>query len=97
MAKEPGDAEGGAAADEGQIEQLVLSIDKTTGEIVKVERLDPVSGDRVEFDADDYAAIEAYFAGLIETAATYMDYPKERPSAVERAYAQGMMDYASYL
>lgn len=80
-----------------EIEQLVLSINKSTGEVTKVERLDPATGKRAELDQNEYAAMDAYLLGMIDCAANYMGYSSDELSPEELAYAQGVLDYDSYL
>lgn len=71
-------------------EQYVLTIQKASGVIIKVERLTTTTGEREEFTEDDYAKIDAYYRGMIECAA-YFKY-----GGLEELYATGMLDYAPY-
>jgi hypothetical protein len=63
-----------AAASENN-EEWILTVDRSSGDVVKVERLDPASGERRELSLDEYAAFSSEGAEVAEDYSAYGDGP----------------------
>jgi hypothetical protein len=107
----PKDAESSAArrgasksAKDGDTEQLVLTLSVATGEIVKVEKIDP-SGQRHELTDDEFAELaiddvtdeleaaleDAYETGVVDALGEDAEELSLRPTAVSRLLVRGML------
>jgi hypothetical protein len=103
--KEPAQITG--AADEQQPVEWVFTFDPSTGETVKVEKIDKASGQRQELSEEEYAMLyssepsefdaESYGEyGNDPNAGVYAGYSYD-PYAYEGGYYQGMADYEAAL
>jgi hypothetical protein len=82
------------------MEQWLFTFDSATGEVSRVEKLDPVSSMRQELSEDEYAALNSYAAPSQAT-----EGPKEssdevlitqQAAAIRTAYWQGVADCATF-
>jgi hypothetical protein len=83
---------------ERRLSQYVLSVDDSTGAIVKIEKLDPEAGARTELTREEYAAAYSYAfyaAPFYASYAASLYDPLDDPAA--QAYLKGITDYAKSL
>ncbi len=69
-----------------KIEQWVFTFDASTGEVCRVEKLDPLSGTAQEISESEYAALDGYLP----------DAAADRELRLKAAYLQGMADCAAF-
>ena len=77
------------------MEQWLFTFDSATGQVSRVEKVDPVSGSAHELSESEYAALDNYLAALGAephpgSASAF------RTSAAQRAYLQGVADCAAF-
>ena len=85
-------------SESGRTEQWLFTLDGATGEVCRVEKLDPVSGSRHELSEAEYAALDSYLAVWpAESDAKPPADPTPPPSSIatHRAYWQGVADCAA--
>jgi hypothetical protein len=76
------------------IEQWLFTFDSATGQVSRVEKIDPVSGSAHELSESEYAAVDSYLAAL--GAEPHADPPSAfNTPAAQRAYLQGVVDCAA--
>src|SRR6266404_4209904 len=85
-------------------EEWIYTISRSSGEVVKVERVEPASGERRELSLDEYAALsgeQSAGAGVAEDYSAYGYDPNAAfgydPYGYEEGYQQGMADLAASL
>ena len=77
-------------------EQWVFTFDSATGEVRRVEKLDPVSGSSQELSEAEYAALDSYLDALAPKPEPEVTNPSASTSlAAHRAYWQGIADCAA--
>jgi hypothetical protein len=77
-----------------KVSQYVLSVDDTTGSILKMEKLDEKTGQRKEFTQDEYASAYSFGSYLAPYYAAYaasLHDPLNSPAV--RAYLQAISEY----
>lgn len=80
------------------MEQWLFTFDSATGRVSRVERLDPLSGEKQELSQAEYAALDSYLSALLASsdATRLSDSPSAwRAIATQRAYLQGVADCAA--
>jgi len=77
-------------------EEWIYTISRSSGEVVKVERVEPASGERRELSLDEYAALSGEEAAEAEVAEDYSSYAYD-PYGYEEGYYQGQADYEAAL
>jgi hypothetical protein len=79
------------------MEQWLFTFVSATGEVARVERLDPDSGRRQELSEAEYGALESYLEPLpAEPAPALSSAPSSRrAAAVNWAYWRGVADCAA--
>jgi hypothetical protein len=80
-------------------EEWVFTLQCETGQVVKVEKLDKRSGNRVELSEEEYAALAASLAPAAEQPAGYdlEGLYASDPELYELAYFHGLTDYEATL
>jgi len=80
-------------------EEWVFTVHSNSGEVVKVEKLDKQTGNRVELSEEEYAALAASIAPATEQSAGYdaMALYASDPELYEYAYYHGLADYEASL
>ena len=81
------------------IEQWLFTFDSATGQVSRVEKIDPVSGSAHELSESEYAAVDSYLAalGTEPQPEPHADPPSAfRTPAAQRAYLQGVVDCAAF-
>ena len=68
------------------MEQWVFTFDGATGEVCRVEKLDPLSGAAQEISESEYVALDGYLPQA----------PANRELALKAAYVQGRADCAAF-
>lgn len=94
-----GGSEASGPAGQGKAEQWVLTFGDN-GEITKVERFEPETGERKELSEEEYAAVYGtdssgasdYYGGDASGLEGYRDYAGLDPSTYEAAYYHGVSD-----
>ncbi len=82
--------------EQGRCEQWIFTFDSATGEVRRVEKLDPVSGSSQELSEAEYAALNSYLGALALKPEPEVPNPSASTSiAAHRAYWQGMADCAA--
>jgi hypothetical protein len=82
------------------MEQWLFTFDSATGEVSRVEKLDPVSGMSQELSEDEYAALDSYVGGSgpVEHAEESVSgvLNSQQTAAIRTAYWQGVADCAAF-
>ena len=80
----------------GRLEQWLFTLDGATGQVCRVEKLDPVSGSAHELSEPEYAALDSYLSALApESDPVLSTDPAPSMIATHRAYWQGVADCAA--
>jgi hypothetical protein len=80
-------------------EEWVFTVNSVTGEVVKIERLEPTTGDRLELSEQEYAAVAGrdFTAHRSEAEAAAESSQGNGNDAYERGYRQAAADYEAAL
>jgi hypothetical protein len=77
------------------MEQWIFTFDSATGQVSRVEKIDPVSGSAHELSESEYVALDSYLAALGAE-----PHPGSAStsciSAAQRAYLLGVADCAAF-
>jgi hypothetical protein len=85
-----------AAAQDPNLEEWIYTFSSTTGEVLKVERVDAGSGSRQELSLDEYSALAAaYGYGAEQYDAAAYEAAAYDPYGYDEGYYQGMADFAA--
>jgi hypothetical protein len=76
------------------IEQWLFTFVAATGQVSRVEKIDPVSGRAHELSESEYAALDSYMAALGAEPHAGAASASRTPAA-QRAYLQGVADCAA--
>jgi hypothetical protein len=82
----------------GRMEQWLFTLDGATGEVCRIEKLDPVSGSPHELSEAEYATLDSYLAASAsqsEPAQPADPSPPPALIATHRAYWRGVADCAA--
>ena len=80
------------------MEQWLFTFDSATGEVCRVEKLDPVSGGTQELSEAEYAALDGYLeppSAEPSERASSSPISARQAAVVSRAYWQGVADCAA--
>jgi hypothetical protein len=79
-------------------EEWIFTLTSSTGELLKVEKLDRASGERKELSDEEYTSLYVSTAGpeYAALAGVYGDYSVD-PYTFESGYYQGLADYEAAL
>jgi hypothetical protein len=80
------------------MEQWLFTFDSATGEVSRVEKLDPVSGMGQELSEDEYAALNSYAGPPAEGPEGTVNeiLIAQQAAAIRTAYWQGVADCATF-
>ena len=85
-----------AAPQDPNLEEWIYTFSSTTGEVLKVERVDSGSGTRQELSLDEYSALAAVYGyGAEEDVAAAYAAASYDPYGYEEGYYQGIADFAA--
>jgi hypothetical protein len=87
------------AAESEDHEEWIFTVSRSSGEVVKVEKVEAASGERHELSLDEYAALCGEEAAVAEDYSAYTHDPSTEhgydPYGYEEGYYQGMADFAA--
>jgi len=89
---------GAFSSEVGRTEQWLFTFDATTGEVCRVEKLDPLSGGTQEISEAEYAALDSYLETPAEApvSAEPPSLSAIQTAAIMGAYWQGFADCAAF-